>query len=278
MVSIILYVLIAIFLVYWIVGLILYSMQSRFLYKPVKGAECMQGELGAEFESVKLTADDGMEIKGWHIPPQDEGYTILFCHGKGGSIIRRLDTIKLLSEMGLGFFIFDYRGYGDSKDKTTEAGTYLDAGAAYKWLNKERRIPEEKIVVFGRSLGASIAAYLAAKVNCGGVVLENAFTSYAAMGQRIYPYMPVKRFAKFKYDTKKYLESVSCPILFFHSKDDEVVPYEFGRELFESFGCNKRFVDTIGKHDDSFLMSLDIYKKGWVDFLGYLYGLQSKEN
>ena len=180
--------------------------------------------------------------------------------------------------MGLGFFIFDYRGYGDSKGKITEAGTYLDAGAAYKWLCKERQIPEHRIVIFGRSLGASVAANLAGKVNCGGVVLENAFTSYAAMGQKMYPYMPVKWFAKFKYDTKEYLESVSCPILFFHSRDDEVVPYEFGRELFESVECDKRFVDIFGRHNNSFLMSLDIYKKGWVDFLGHLHGLHSKED
>ncbi|MCK4886629.1 MAG: alpha/beta hydrolase [Planctomycetes bacterium] len=278
MVSAVLYAIGAILFVYWAVGMILYFMQSKFLYKPVKGVVYTPEELGIEFENVNLTADDGAETRGWYIPPQGNGYTILFCHGNGGNIMHRLDTINLLSEMGLGFFIFDYRGYGDSKGKTTEAGTYLDAGAAYRWLNNQKQIPEHRIVVFGRSLGASVAAYLAGKVNCGGVVLENAFTSYIAMGQRIYPYMPVKWFAKFKYDTKKYLESVSCPILFFHSKDDEVVPYEFGRELFESVECDKRFVDLFGKHNNSFLISLDIYKKGWVDFLGYLYGLHSKKD
>ena len=278
MVSSILYVAGAIFVVYWAVGAVLYFMQSRFLYKPVKGVVYTPEELGIDFENVKLIADDGVETKGWYIPSHRNGYTILFCHGNGGNIMHRLDTINLLSEMGLGFFIFDYRGYGDSQGKTTEAGTYLDAGAAYRWLYKERKIPEHRIVVFGRSMGASIAAYVAGKVKCGGVVLENAFTSYTAMGQRSYPYMPVKWFAKFKYDTKKYLESVSCPILFFHSKDDEVVPYEFGRELFESVECDKRFVDLFGKHNDSFLTSLGPYKKGWVDFLGYLHGLHSKED
>ena len=278
MVSAVLYAIGAILFVYWAVGTVLYFMQSKFLYKPVKGVVYTPEELGIEFENVNLTADDGIEIRGWYIPPQSNGYTILFCHGNGGNIMHRLDTINLLSEMGLGVFIFDYRGYGDSEGKTTEAGTYLDACAAYKWLNKERQIPEHRIIVFGRSLGASIAAYLAGKVNCSGVVLENAFTSYIAMGQRIYPYMPVKWFAKFKYDTKEYLESVSCPILFFHSKDDEIVPYEFGTELFESVECDKRFVDLFGKHNNGFLMSLDIYKKGWVDFLGYLHGLHSKED
>lgn len=161
MTSTIIYAIGGILFLYWAAGAILYFMQSKFLYKPVKGIVYTPEELGIEFENVTLTADDGVETKGWHIPAQGNGYTIFFCHGNSGNIMHRLDTINLLSEMGLGFFIFDYRGYGDSKGKTTEKGTYLDSGAAYKWLHEQRGVPEHKIVVFGRSLGGSIASYLA---------------------------------------------------------------------------------------------------------------------
>lgn len=278
MASSILYVVGTAFFAYWAIGSVLYFMQSQFIYRPVKGVVYTPERLGIEFEDVNLITDDGIEITGWYIPPQRNGYTVLFCHGNGGDIMHRLDTVNLFSEMGLGLFVFDYRGYGDSQGKTTEAGTYLDAEAAYKWLCTRKKISEHRIVIFGRSLGASIAAYVAGKVNCGGVVLENAFTSYAAIGQKMYPYMPVKWFAKFKYDTKEYLESVSCPVLIFHSKDDEIIPYKFGRELFESVEGDKRFVDIFGDHNNSFLISLNPYKKSWASFLRHLHGLHSKES
>jgi len=277
-ISVILYSAGALLLLYWAVGTILYFMQSRFLYKPVKGVVYTPEELGIEFQDVSLVTADGVRLTGWYIPPRGQSYTVIFCHGNGGNIMHRLDTINLFSEMGFGFFVFDYRGYGDSQGKTAEAGTYLDAEAAYSWLSEGKGIAEDRIIIFGRSLGASIAANLAGKVSCGGLVLENAFTSYVAMGRRMYPYMPVGWFAKFRYDTKEYLKRVSCPVLFFHSKDDEIVPYEFGRELFDSLEGDKRFIDIFGRHNDSFLLSLDKYKKGWLGFIEHVESLHSIES
>ena len=79
-----------------------------------------------------------------------------------------LDSLELFHSLGLNCLAFDYRGYGDSSGRPTEAGTYLDAQAAYDWLTGAKGIPPEQIILFGRSLGGSIAAHLAGRVQAAG--------------------------------------------------------------------------------------------------------------
>jgi alpha/beta superfamily hydrolase len=69
--------------------------------------------------------------------------------------------------------IFDYRGYGQSTGKPTEKGTYRDADAAWQYLVEQRNISPEHIILFGRSLGASIAAELTTRQAAAGVILSN---------------------------------------------------------------------------------------------------------
>ncbi|MBC8481910.1 MAG: alpha/beta fold hydrolase, partial [Planctomycetes bacterium] len=138
-------------------------MQPKFLYKPVKEMPYSPAELGLDYEKVTLTTSDNVNLTSWYIPSDRNSYTVLFCHGNGGNIMHRLDSLNMFYQLGLNCFIFDYRGYGTSQGKPSEEGTYLDAAAAYQWLIKEKSIPPEKIIIFGRSLGGSIAAQLASK-------------------------------------------------------------------------------------------------------------------
>jgi fermentation-respiration switch protein FrsA (DUF1100 family) len=169
--------------------------------------------------------------------------------------------------MGLNCFIFDYRGYGNSEGKPSEEGTYLDARAAYKWLTEEKKISPDDIIVFGRSLGGSIAAQLASKVKVGALIIESAFTSYVDIGRKFYPYMPVRWFARFSYRTIDYVKDVRCPVMIIHSRNDETIPFEFGLELYESANEPKEFVEIFGSHNDGFLVSSEIYKGAWTNWL-----------
>ncbi len=172
--------------------------------------------------------------------------------------------------MGLNCFIFDYRGYGNSQGKPSEEGTYLDAEAAYKWLTEEKKISPDSIIVFGRSLGGSIAAQLATKSQVGALVIESTFTSYVDIGRKFYPYMPVQWFARFSYNTVRYIKDVLCPVMLIYSRDDEIMPFEFGRELYEAANEPKELVEIFGSHNDGFLMSGEIYKNAWTKWLKFL--------
>jgi len=276
-------------------------MQPKFLYSPVREVPYTPGELDLEFENVVFESGDGLKLSGWYIPApletrreksltklvqagdslltrpvENSRFTVLFCHGNGGNMMHRLDSINIFYNLGLSCFIFDYRGYGHSQGKANEEGTYLDVEAAYKWLTKEKKIPPDNIIVFGRSLGGSIAAYLASKVEIRALIIESTFTSYADIGRKFYPYMPVRWFASFGYRTIDYIKDVHYPAMLIYSRNDEVVPFDFGLELYEAANEPKKFVEIFGSHNDGFLISGEIYKKAWIKWLKFLEGYESQ--
>ena len=280
------------FIAYWGLGVILYFMQPTFLYGPVREVPYTPDELGLDFESVVFKSADGSQLSGWYIPAplevrtkaasvqpgdslltgpaENSELTVLFCHGNGGNMMHRLDSINFFYNLGLNCFIFDYRGYGNSQGKPSEEGTYLDAQAAYKWLTEEKKVSPDKIIVFGRSLGGSIAAQLTSKVEAKALVIESTFTSYVDIGRKFYPYMPVRWFAKFSYRTVDYIKEVKSPVMIIQSRNDEVVPFEFGLELYEAANEPKEFIEIFGSHNDGFLVSGETYKKAWTNWLKFL--------
>ena len=258
------------FIAYWGLGFILYYKQPTFLYKPVRPVPYTPEEINLDFEDIALKTEDGLKLNGWYVPADNSRFTVLLCHGNGGNIMHRLDSINLLYSFGVSCFVFDYRGYGNSQGKPSEEGTYLDAHAAYRWLTETRRIPPERIILFGRSLGGSIASQLASTVDVAGLIVESCFTSYADIGQKFYPYMPVKWFARFSYRTIDYIKDVHCPMMIIHSQNDEVVPFEFGLELYEAANEPKEFIEIFGSHNDGFLSSNETYKKAWTKYLNSL--------
>lgn len=254
-------------LTYFVLAAVLYFMQPKFLYSPVRDVFSTPAELGLDLEDVVFKSVDGLNLAGWYVPVENPKFTLLFCHGNGGNIAHRLDSINIFHKLGLNCFIFDYRGYGDSRGKPSEEGTYLDAMAAYKWLTEEKKTQASDIIIFGRSLGGTIAAQLAGKVEARALVVESAFTSYVEMGKEYYPYMPVRWFARFSYRTIDYIRDVHCPLMFIYSRNDEIVPYKFGLELYEAANEPKEFIEIFGGHNDCFLVSGEIYTEVWEKWL-----------
>ncbi len=265
--SIWLSILFVVVVAYSILALSLYFMQPKFLYSPVREVPYNPGDLGLAFENVVFETKDGLKLTGWFIPAEGAELTVLFCHGNAGNMAHRLDTINLLSEFGLNCFVFDYRGYGSSEGKPSEEGTYQDAKAAYQWLTEQKKISPGNIILFGRSLGGSIAAQLAMSVKVKGLIVESSFTSYVDIGQKFYPYMPVRLFAAFSYRTIDYIREIRCPVMIIHSRNDEVIPFEFGLRLYDAAKEPKEFVEIFGTHNDGFLHSGEIYRQSWMQWL-----------
>jgi len=254
-------------LTYLALATVLYFMQPRFLYSPMREVFSTPAELKLDFEDVVFKTTDGFKLSGWYIPANNSKLTLLFCHGNGGNIAHRLDSINIFHNLGLNCFIFDYRGYGDSQGKPGEEGTYKDAMAAYNWLIEDKKTPAENIIIFGRSLGGSVAAQLAGKVEARSLVVESAFTSYIDIAKEYYPYMPVRWFARFGYRTIDYINNVHCPVMLIYSRNDEIVPYKFGLEIYEAANEPKEFIEIFGGHNDCFLASGEIYIEVWEKWL-----------
>ncbi len=255
---------------YGVIALALFSFQSRMIYYPeLPSRELLStpAQIGLEYESVYMNTADGLRLHGWFLPARGARKVLLFCHGNAGNISHRLDSLKLFHDLGLNVLIFDYRGYGRSQGKPSEQGTYDDAEAVWNHLTQERDFAAQDIIVFGRSLGAAIAAELAARHPPGALILESGFISVPDLASDLYPWLPVRWLARFSYNTRAYLGAVSSPVLVAHSRDDEIIPFKHGEKLFTIANELKRFLELRGGHNDGFYVSQTIYVKGLSDFL-----------
>ncbi len=250
--------------------LFLYFFQSRLLYLPNLPSReliAMPDTVGLAYEPVTITTDDGVALDGWFIPARQARGVLVFFHGNAGNISHRLDSLKVFNDLGLATLIFDYRGYGRSQGQPSEQGTYRDAKATWRYLVEERRIAAQDIVFFGRSLGAAIAVHLATEHTPKALILESAFTSVPDMAAEVYPFLPVRWLARFRYDTEAYLQSVSCPVLIVHSREDDIIPFAHGRRLFAVAHEPKQLLEIRGGHNDGFIVSRQTYVDGLDTFL-----------
>lgn len=255
-------------LIVFIVGYVKY-IENRVIFYPLKGIEFTPEFVGLAFEDVYLTANDGVKLNGWFIPKDQASYTILFCHGNAGNIGHRLEKIVLLRKLGLNVFIIDYRGYGRSQGRPSEKGLYLDAQAAYDYLVNQRQIQPEKLVLLGESLGCAAVIDLGARERIGGLIVEGAFTRGRDMAKKIYPFLPAFLFSD-NFNNLAKIKRIGAPKLFIHSKNDEIVPYELARCLYQAARSPKEFAELIGGHNTAFLDSEEKYISAIASFISDL--------
>ncbi len=255
---------------YAVLSIYVYYMQSSMIYYPnMPGRDLVATpeNIGLNFQNVEFFTEDKVRLHGWFIPGKNAKRTVLFFHGNAGNISHRLESIEIFHRLELNVFIIDYRGYGQSEGKISEQGTYRDAEAAWNYLINTQGINGQQIIIFGRSLGASIASWLASKHTPAALIIESGFTSVPSMGQRFYPFLPIRWLTHFKYDTRQYVKNISCPVMVAHSKNDEIIPYDEGREIFDAAAEPKQFLEMRGGHNDGFMVSGSTYIEGLRSFI-----------
>jgi fermentation-respiration switch protein FrsA (DUF1100 family) len=234
--------------------------EKKSLYFPFRNIETTPQDIGLTYEEIFVVTSDGVKISGWYIPSGSPRTTVLLSHGNGGNISHRLEKIKILHDLDLNILLFDYRGYGMSNGSPSEAGLYLDAEAMYAYLLNEKKILPEKIVGYGESLGGAVIVDLADKHKLGGMVLEGSFTSIRDMAKKYFPFIPAFVY-KTSFDSLEKIKDMKMPKLHFHSRNDEIVPFELGKKLFDNAPEPKEFVVLQGGHNDSFLVSEDVFRE-----------------
>ncbi len=249
-----------------VVGLA-YAFQDRLLYFPARELVVTPDRHGLPYETVHVDTQDGERLHGWWVPADDARGTLLFFHGNAGNISGRIESIRQFRRLGLNVLIVDYRGYGESTGSPSEEGLYRDAEAAWWYLTKTRAIDPRRIVVFGRSLGAGPATWLAARHPPGALIVESPFTSVPDIAAHHYPWLPARLLATTRFDNLARIGQVDAPLLVIHSPGDEVIPFEHGRRLFEAAEEPKQFLEIEGSHNDGFLVSEDRYLRAIDRFL-----------
>ncbi|MEA2724572.1 MAG: uncharacterized protein QOH59_2343 [Gemmatimonadales bacterium] len=237
---------------------LLWFFESHLIYFPGQQRTLIAppARLGLPVERVEIPTEDGVTLVAWAMPAgaDSTGLWLLICHGNAGNLSEFDRPVHYagLRRLGLSLLAFDYRGYGESGGAPSEQGLYRDADAAYRYLREDRRVPADRIVLFGHSLGSAVAIDLASRVPAAGLIVEGALTSAVDRGQELYPYVPVRRIARSRFGSLDKVAGIASPKLFLHASRDEVIPLAHGRRLFEAAREPKTFVELQGGHGDAF--------------------------
>ena len=260
-------ILIGLTFAYFIIILFAFLLQEKMVFVPDRELYFTPQSIDLGYDEIRLITADGVNLSAWYIPASNPRGAVLFCHGNAGNISHRLDSIRIFHELELDVLIFDYRGYGQSEGKPSEKGTYLDAQSAWNHLVEIKKIPDHKIILFGRSLGGAIAAEMAIRNNAGALIVESGFISVPALGKRYFPFFPVRLISRFKYASIDKVEKIGIPKLFIHSQDDDIIPYRHGLSLYEKAVHPKAFLEIQGDHNEGFLLSGNHYIEGLDNFI-----------
>jgi fermentation-respiration switch protein FrsA (DUF1100 family) len=249
------------------VVLLAFLTQRRLLYFPDARA-AFTGDLRGH--TVTLHTSDGLDLAAWYTPPRgaDTGTRVLVCNGNAGNYADRALLARALTARGMGVLLFDYRGYGGNAGRPSEAGLAADADAAQQWLAEHGG--GERLVYFGESVGAAVAAGLAQRHPPAGLVLRSPFPSLAAAA-RVQLHVGVGWLLRDHYRVTEAVQAASVPLLVVLAGDDAIVPPALGRQVYDAAPQPKRLIEIDGAgHNDRAVLDGDQMIAAIADFVAAL--------
>ncbi|MBI4358274.1 MAG: alpha/beta hydrolase [Candidatus Omnitrophica bacterium] len=255
----------------WLINTMIASM----IFFPVREFSARPEHFGLSAEDVWCRTSDGVRIHGWLIPSGATARTtgggaseisscLLFFHGNADNISIRLPKAKEWVERGISVLLLDYRGYGKSEGKIDQGvNLYQDAEAAVRWLKENKNFDPSQLILYGESIGAYPAIELAVRQKFRAVILEAPFTSIKELAKKHYGLAPDFFLKDFLMDNESKISELKSPLFILHGGDDEIVPVEMGRRLFEKAPAPKEFFAIQGAHhnDISLIGGTDFYEK-----------------
>ncbi|CAF0790581.1 unnamed protein product [Didymodactylos carnosus] len=255
----------------------LYGFQDSLLFQPnepdtSRTVVMSPDSMGLPFETVTIETPDNEKLHGYLIKQQhrySEKDTMIFFHGNAGNIGHRLQNAQILyRSCDINILLFDYRGYGKSTGTPSEMGLYTDAQAVYDFVRKREDLNQEKIFLFGRSLGGAVAFHLASELGqmnsvppLSCVMVENTFTSIPEMAKRLFQvfvldYVPNWCY-KNVFSSLSKIRHIKVPVLFLSGGQDELVPTIMMQKLFEECKSQKKYFHNFpdGMHNTTWLAS-----------------------
>jgi pimeloyl-ACP methyl ester carboxylesterase len=217
-------------IIYVLVGIIFYFLQPYFFFRPEILPRSFQYQYPFPFEEVDFAMEDGGMINGIHFKIPNARGVVFYIKGNSRSVKGWGKFARDFVSKGYDFFIVDYRGFGKSSGRRSETIIYSDLQHIYEWLS--RQYPEEKIVLYGRSLGSGFATRIAAWNHPGMLVLDCPYYSFLANMQRYnWLFLPLKWLLRYQIRTDLFIKEVNCPLFILHGRKDRLIPYSHSEQL-----------------------------------------------
>ena len=223
------------------------NLLKQFLFFPQANWDDTPQNWHLTSEEVTIATPFDVNLSAWWLPSPEHKATILLFHGNAGNISHRLFKAEPLIRKGYNVLLVDYRGYGKSTGDINKVDDlYEDGEASLVYLEKNKGILANQIVLFGESLGSVVALELASKHTIKAVILEGAFTSAEDLIKKHYPFVPSFFLKNFKADNLEKIKKVSAPVLIIHGSQDEICPPSMADFLFQAASGPKELFKVEG--------------------------------
>ncbi|MEZ4386107.1 MAG: alpha/beta hydrolase [Candidatus Krumholzibacteriia bacterium] len=262
--------------VYVAVSLVFAARQDVLFFQPKRTLAATPTEAGLAYEDVAIVSEPGVELHAWWLPRAagadgpGAAFTLLYLHGANTNLGDRVDALTFWHGLGFAILALDYRGYGRSTGRPTEAGLHADVAAAWRWLVETRGLVRSELMVAAESLGVSLASELASGAAPAAMVLEAGFTGAADMALRRYPWLPVRQMIRLDLGNADRLGRVRCPKLIVHSVEDALVPITMGRRLHQRAAPPCEILTIRGAHARACREGGERYRRGLERWLAGL--------
>lgn len=238
-------------------------LNDKLLFHPTKVSfndfENVAANYPKNSEISTFNANDGTKLTGLlfnhNKMPKWSDTIFLFSHGNGGWIDNNIHykSLKVLSNYG-SIFLYDYRGYGASEGIPSEKGLYDDILGSWNYLINIKNVATNNVIIFGHSLGSSVSSKLVCELVRKkmdlpkALILEAPFSSLSDIASTIYP--SLSNFVAYEFDNVKNIKNIGkkIPVCLFHSKSDEMIPYEQSLKIKKT--CDCKMIEIYGTHND----------------------------
>ena len=245
----------------------LWAFQRQLVYLPDREPVVPAASVLPRASDVVLHTEDGLELGAWYLPAVTAGApAVLVASGNAGSRESRAPLARGLAERDLSVLLFDYRGYGGNPGSPSEQGLAHDVRAARRYLVEVARVPDDRLLYFGESLGAAVVTELATEHPPAGLVLRSPFQDLASVGAVHYPLLPVRALLKDRYPVTQHIAEVTAPTTVVYGTADSIVPSEQSRAVAAAAARLHQLVAIAGAdHNDHVLVAGDDVVQAVVD-------------
>jgi uncharacterized protein len=228
------------------------AIEARLAFFPFTGEDTTPAQLGVAFSALTIETSDGERLRGWHLPRDDARAQVVYFHGNGGNLSVWSDILIDVWRRGFDVVAIDYRGYGLSTGSPSERGLYRDVDATLALVARQLRRADLPLIYWGRSLGATLAAYGASTRPPDGVILESGFPAARDVFSGNPVMWAVSWLASYRFPTERWMASAAVPVLVLHGDADSVIPYRLGERLYARLrGPKQMFTIRGGDHNDA---------------------------
>jgi len=218
---------------------------NHFAFYPDSVNVLPADQLPDGIEEFSVTTEDHVKIQGLYLPLANAKNVLIYFHGNAGNIYHRIPGLVQLRKSGVSVVGVSYRGYGNSEGTPSEAGIYQDGDAVFRYVRDILGYPESNIILFGRSIGASVALDIAQHKAIAGLILVTPLTTGKALAVTS-GLGAISPMAGNAFDNVSRIKYVKVPLLVIHGTSDRVIPFSMGKELFDSARTRKQLVKIEG--------------------------------